>query len=69
MLVGLSWCTLKPTRQAFTWFGIASLPFFWFNYWAWARPGMFTRLIWLDFIGNIIWLSASVHGARLLSFD
>ncbi|TPX39051.1 hypothetical protein SeMB42_g06497 [Synchytrium endobioticum] len=43
MLVGLSWCTLKPTKQAFTCFGLSMLPFFYFNYWAIARSRLFTR--------------------------
>lgn len=59
------------TVRSFTVFGVSVLPYLGFNAWFLAGPGhgVFTKLLWLDVIGNAIFLTGSLVAAKLLRDD
>lgn len=67
MLAGIFAAFSRFTRTTFVAFGIAVLPFLFFNYYFYFVEPMFTRLIFLDAIGNVIFLALCVYGYLLSS--
>ena len=64
MLAGLfAWFSLF-TRATFLAYGIALLPFFWFNYWFVFVVPMFTRWMLLDFAANVAMIALCAIGYR-----
>lgn len=53
------------TRQTFLVYGIALLPFFWFNYWFVFVVPIFTRWMALDFASNAMMLALTLWGWRV----
>jgi hypothetical protein len=68
MTCGLLLGTSDMTVRSFTAFGLAMIPYIGFNAWFGFGPakGMFTKMLWLDFIGNVVFLSGSLYCAKLL---
>ena len=64
MLAGLFAFFSRFTRTTFLAYGIALLPFFWFNYWFVFVVPMFTRWMALDFVANLAMLALCVIGYR-----
>ena len=64
MLAGLFAWFSRFTRATFLAYGIALLPFFWFNYWFVFVVPMFTRWMLLDFGANVAMLALCVIGYR-----
>ena len=62
MLAGLFAFFSRFTRTTFLVYGIALLPFFWFNYWFVFVVPMFTRWMALDFVANVAMLALCVFG-------
>jgi hypothetical protein len=62
MLTGLLAATARFTRTTFLWFGLATLPFFVFNYYFYFVVPMFTEVMAVDFVGNIVLLSFCTYG-------
>jgi hypothetical protein len=64
LLLGVS----PMDERAFSAFGLAMVPYLFFNFWCLIGPGrgMFTSLLWMDFIGNMTFALGSWHCARLL---
>lgn len=56
---------------SFTAFGLAMIPYLGFNAWFGIGPGkgVFTKLLWMDFIGNMVFLTGSLWSAKLLRDD
>jgi hypothetical protein len=71
MTAGLLLGTSKMTVTSFTTFGVSMTPYLGFNAWFIIGPGrgVFTNLLWMDFVGNMIFLSCSLFAAKLLSDD
>ena len=64
MLAGtFAWCS-RFTRTTFLAYGIALLPFFWFNYWFVFVVPMFSRWMLLDFVANVAMLALCIVGYR-----
>ncbi|HEY6817170.1 MAG TPA: hypothetical protein VI168_16655 [Croceibacterium sp.] len=64
MLSGLFAAFSRFTRTTFLVYGIALLPFFWFNYWFVFVVPVFNRLMALDFACNLAMLALCVVGYR-----
>jgi hypothetical protein len=66
---GLLLGTTTMTKRSFTAFGLAMIPYLAFNAWFGIGPGrgMFTSLLWLDFVGNITFGLGSFYCASLLT--
>ena len=64
VLAGLFAWFSRFTRATFVAYGIALLPFFWFNYWFVFVVPMFTRWMLLDFGANVAMLALCVIGYR-----
>ena len=64
ILAGLFAWFSRFTRATFLAYGIALLPFFWFNYWFVFVVPMFSRWMALDFIANVAMLGLCVIGYR-----
>ena len=64
MLAGLFALFSRFTRATFLAYGIALLPFFWFNYWFVFVVPMFSRWMALDFVANVAMLALCVVGYR-----
>lgn len=64
LLLGIS----DMTVRSFTAFGLAMIPYLGFNAWFGIGPGrgMFTKLLWMDFAGNVVFLSGSLVAAIML---
>jgi hypothetical protein len=64
LLLGVS----DMTVNSFTAFGLAMVPYLGFNAWFGVGPGrgVFTKWLWMDFIGNAVFLSGSLLAAKLL---
>lgn len=60
--------TSEMTVRKFTAFGLAMVPYLGFNAWFGIGPGrgVFTRWLWMDFLGNVGFLVGSVWAVRLL---
>lgn len=64
VIAGLFAWTARFTRTTFLVYGIALLPFFLFDYWAFAVARMITPLGLLDALGNAIMLGLCYLGWR-----
>ena len=64
MLAGLFVWSSRFTRTTFLAYGIALLPFFWFNYWFVFVVPMFNQWMLLDFAANVAMLALCVIGYR-----
>ena len=64
VLAGLFAFFSRFTRTTFLAYGIALLPFFWFNYWFVFVVPMFNQWMLLDFAANIAMLALCVIGYR-----
>ena len=64
VLAGLFAFFSRFTQTTFLVYGLALLPFFWFNYWFVFVVPMFSRWMALDFIANVAMLSLCVIGYR-----
>ena len=62
VLSGLFAAFSRFTAATFLAFGIALLPFFAFDLWFTAIDPVFTRLGWLDAVGNVVMLGLCVAG-------
>ncbi|CEJ60005.1 hypothetical protein PMG11_08601 [Penicillium brasilianum] len=60
--------TADMSQKSFTIFGLAMIPYVAFNFWFGLGPGrdVFTPLLWLDFVGNMVFGLGSLHCGRLL---
>jgi hypothetical protein len=69
MTTGLLLGVSDMTARSFTAFGLAMIPYLGFNAWFGIGPGrgMFTKWLWMDFIGNVVFLSGSLVAAKLLA--
>lgn len=66
MLAGVFAAFSRFTRTTFLAFAIAVLPFLFFDYHFYFEVPMFTRLIFLDAVGNLIFIVLCVYGYLLL---
>jgi ABC-type multidrug transport system permease subunit len=68
MTAGLLLSASTMTVHSFTAFGLAMIPYLGFNAWFGIGPGrgVFTKWLWMDFIGNMVFLSGSLVAAKLL---
>ena len=64
VLSGLFAAFSRFTKTTFLVYGIALLPFFWFNYWFVFVVPMFNQWMLLDFAANIAMLALCVVGYR-----
>ena len=64
VLAGLFAFFSRFTRTTFLVYGIALLPFFWFNYWFVFVVPMFNQWMLLDFAANLAMLALCVIGYR-----
>ena len=62
MISGLFAAFSRFTRTTFLAYGIALLPFFWFNWWFTFVDPVFTKLGLLDAAGNVVMLALCVAG-------
>ena len=71
MTCGLLIYTSDMTERSFTAFGIAMIPYLGFNAWFGVGPGrgVFTKWLWMDFIGNLVFFGGSLGAAKLLRDD
>lgn len=71
MTAGLLLSTSDMTEYSFTAFGLAMIPYLGFNAWFGVGPGrgVFTKWLWMDCIGNLVFLSGSLLAAKLLRDD
>lgn len=65
LLAGLFAAFSRFERITFLAYGVALLPFFAFDYWAYAVVPLLTPLGLLDAVGNVIMLISCVAGYRL----
>lgn len=66
MISGLFAAFSRFTRTTFLAYGIALLPFFWFDWWFTFVHPVFTLVGLLDAVGNVIMLALCVMGWRAL---
>ncbi|KAK1763717.1 hypothetical protein QBC33DRAFT_549014 [Phialemonium atrogriseum] len=68
MTCGLLLGTSDMTVNSFVAFGLAMIPYIGFNAWFGIGPGkgVFTRWLWMDFIGNMVFGLGSMYCAKLL---
>lgn len=64
MLAGLFAAFSQFTRTTFLAYGLALLPFFWFNYWFVFVVPLFNGWMMLDFAANLAMLALCVIGYR-----
>jgi hypothetical protein len=64
MLSGLFAAFSRFTRTTFLVYGVALLPFFWFNYWFVFVVPIFNQWMALDFIANVAMLALCAAGYR-----
>ncbi|KAH7355406.1 hypothetical protein BKA65DRAFT_498348 [Rhexocercosporidium sp. MPI-PUGE-AT-0058] len=71
MTVGLLLGVSDMTVKSFTCFGLAMVPYLGFNVWFLGGPGrgVFSRWLWADFVGNIVFFGGSLVAAKLLRDD
>lgn len=62
MISGLFAAFARFTKATFLAYAIGVLPFFWFNYHFYFVEPVFTKLIFLDAIGNVVFLVLCVYG-------
>jgi len=65
---GLVVGTSTMTASSFTSFAVSMLPYIGWNFYMGFGPGkeMVTKLIWLDFAGNVFFALGSLYCAKLL---
>lgn len=68
MTCGLLLGVAPMDERSFTFFGIAMIPYLAFNAWFGMGPGkgVFTKLLWMDFVGNVTFALGSVYCVKLL---
>ena len=56
------------TAKSFTIFGLSMIPYLGFNAWFGIGPGkgVFTGWLWMDFVGNCVFMGGSLLAAKLL---
>ena len=64
MLSGLFAAFSRFTRTTFLTYGLALLPFFWFNYWFVFVVPLFNGWMMLEFAANVVMLALCVIGYR-----
>ena len=64
MLAGIFATFSRFTRTTFLVYGLALLPFFWFNYWFVFVVPLFNGWMMLDFAANVAMLALCVVGYR-----
>ena len=64
ILSGLFAAFSRFTRTTFLVYGVALLPFFWFNYWFVFVVPVFNELMLIDFAANLAMLALCVAGYR-----
>lgn len=64
VLSGLFAWFSRFTATTFLAYGIALLPFFWFNYWFVFEVPIFNRWMTIDFVSNTVMLALCVLGYR-----
>ncbi len=64
LLSGLFAWFSRFNRMTFLAYGIALLPFFWFNYWFVFEVPIFNRWMAIDFVSNSIMLALCLMGWR-----
>jgi hypothetical protein len=71
MTAGFLLRTSNVTTTSFTAFGVSMIPYLGFNAWFIIGPGrdFFTNWLWMDFVGNMVFLSGSLFAAKLLKDD
>jgi hypothetical protein len=71
MTAGLLLGSSNMTVASFTAFGVSMIPYLVFNAWFIIGPGrgFFTNWLWMDFVGNMVFLSGSLFAAKLLKDD
>jgi hypothetical protein len=69
MISGLFAAFSRFTRTTFLVYGIALLPFFWFNYYFTIANPIFTPFMLIDFVSNTIMLALCLIGWRALAPD
>ena len=64
LLLGFS----NLTASGFALFGLSMVPYLGFNAWFLFGPGkgVFTGWLWLDLMGNVVFLSGSLFAAKIL---
>ncbi|PKS08090.1 hypothetical protein jhhlp_005365 [Lomentospora prolificans] len=68
MTAGLLLGTAPMDERSFTCFGLAMVPYIFFNAWYGVGPGrgVFTKWLFMDFVGNIFFGLGSAYCVRLL---
>lgn len=69
MTCGLLLGTSNMTAFSFTAFGLAMIPYIGWNFWfsgIGPSRGMINSLMWLDFIGNVFFMSGSLWCGKVL---
>jgi len=69
VLSGLFAACSRFTRSTFLVYGIALLPFFWFNYWFVFVVPIFNSWMILDVLSNVAMLALCVVGYRHSSYE
>ncbi len=69
ILAGIFATFSRFTRTTFLAYGLALLPFFWFNYWFVFVVSFFNEWMMLDFAANLAMLALCVVGYRSCSPD
>jgi hypothetical protein len=67
VLSGLFAAFSRFTRLTFVVYGIALLPFFWFNYYFTVIVPIFTPIMLIDVVSNLIMLGLCIFGWRALA--
>lgn len=68
MTAGLLLGTSSLDERGFTCFGLAMIPYLFFNAWYLAGPGrgVFTNWLYMDLVGNLFFGAGSAYCAKLL---
>lgn len=68
MTAGLLLGTSPMNERSFTCFGLAMIPYVAFNVWYGVGPGrgVFTKWLFLDFVGNVFFGLGSAYCAKVL---
>ncbi|MEJ0059777.1 MAG: hypothetical protein WDM79_09475 [Terricaulis sp.] len=67
LIAGLFAAFATFTRRTFFAYGVAVLPFFWFDYHFFVVEPVFNEFLLLDAVGNVIFVVMCVLGYRALS--
>ena len=68
MTTGLLLGVSPMNEGSFTFFGLAMIPYLMFNAWFLIGPGrgVFTKLLLMDFVGNVVFGAGSAYCVKLL---